>query len=117
MVSKLKWFNVGLRGIMELGIVVALGYWGYQLGRSMSTKLLLGLGIPTLTFGFWGAIDFHWAGSAAEPLRLGEELIITGLAAGAWYAAGQHALGWALGLASIVHHALVYMLGGTLLKQ
>ncbi len=117
MIEKLKWFNVGLRGLMELGLVVALGYWGAQLGKSTGAKLLLGLGVPTLVFGFWGTVDFHQAGSAAERLRLGEEVIVTGLAAGAWYAAGQHALGWALGITSIIHHILVYVLGGTLLQH
>jgi hypothetical protein len=53
----------------------------------------------------------------SESLRLFQELVISGLAAVAWYAAGEYALGWALGLVSIVHHALVYLLGGTLLKQ
>jgi hypothetical protein len=115
--NSLTWFNVGLRGLMELGIVVGLGYWGYQAGNSLLTKVLLSIVTPLLIFGFWGAIDFHQAGRLAEPLRLLEELIISGLAAAAWYAAGQHALGWAMGLTSIVYHALVYLSGNHLLKQ
>jgi len=31
--------------------------------------------------GFWGAVDFHQAGRLAEPLRLVQELAISGLAA------------------------------------
>ena len=53
----------------------------------------------------------------AESLRLIEELIISGLAALALYVAGQHALGWTLGLLSIVYHTLVYVSGGRLLKH
>lgn len=117
MLSKLKWFNLTLRVLIEVGIVVALGYWGYQTGESASAKALLGIGAPLLAFGFWSAIDFRQAGRVAEPLRLFQELVISGLAAVAWYAAGQHTLGWALDIASIVHHALVYLLGGTLLKH
>jgi hypothetical protein len=114
---KLKWFNLALRTLMELGIVVALAYWGYQTGQTMSTKILLGIGAPLLGFGFWGSIDFHQAGPMSEPLRLFQELIISGLAAVAWYTAGQQALGWTLGMISIFHHALLYLLGGTLLKH
>jgi hypothetical protein len=72
---------------------------------------------PKLAFGFWGLVDFRQAGPIAGLLRLFQELAISGLAAVAWYVAGHHALGWALGLISLVHHALVYVLGGTLLKQ
>ncbi|HLF73866.1 MAG TPA: YrdB family protein [Anaerolineales bacterium] len=117
MASKLKWFNIGLRGLMEAGIIIALGYWGYQTGQGKLMKILLAVGAPLLGFGFWGAVDFHRAGRMAELLRLFQELAISGLAALAWYAAGQQALGWALGLLSVVHHALVYLLGGTLLKH
>ena len=67
--------------------------------------------------GFWGAVDFHQAGRLAEPLRLVQELAISGLAAVAVYAAGQHILGWFLGLASISYHALVYAQGSRLLKR
>ena len=117
MSSKLEWINLALRALMELGIVIALGYWGVHTGSSMSTKILLGIGAPVLGFGFWGAIDFHQAGRLSEPLRLVQELAISGLAAIAWYAAGQQVLGLALGMISIVYHILVYSVGGTLLKH
>lgn len=63
MPSTLKWINVALRALMELGIVVALGYWGCKTGSGTGAKILLGIGAL-----------------------------------------------------SILHHALVYLLGGTLLK-
>jgi hypothetical protein len=80
-------------------------------------RILLALGAPVLFFGFWGLVDFHRAGKIAEPLRLFQELVITGIAAAALYTAGAHVFGWGLGLISIVNHALVYPLGETLLKQ
>ena len=80
-------------------------------------KILLAGGTPMLGFGFWGAIDFRWAGKLAEPLRLVQELAISGLAAVALYAAGQRIAGLALGPLSILYHALVYPQGGRLLKH
>ncbi|MFL7869900.1 MAG: YrdB family protein [Anaerolineales bacterium] len=115
--SKLKWFNLALRALMETGIVLALAYWGYQIGNNLWTKVLLGIVAPLLGFGFWGAIDFHQAGNMAEPLRLIEELVVSWLAAFALFVAGQPVLGWTLGLLSIVYHALVYISGGRLLKS
>jgi hypothetical protein len=115
--TKIQGVNLALRALMELGIVIALAVWGYQMGEGLSMKILLGIMVPVLGFGFWGAVDFHQAGRFAEPLRLFEELIISGLAAIAFYVAGQHALGWILGLLSIVYHLLVYLSGEHLLKQ
>ena len=115
--SKLKWFNLALRALMEMGIVLALAYWGYQIGNNLGTKILFGIIAPLIGFGIWGTIDFHQAGNMAESLRLVEELVISGLAALALYVAGQHALGWTLGLLSIVYHMLVYVSGGRLLKN
>lgn len=116
MISKLKVLNLALRGIMETSIIVALGYWGYQFGKSMGTKIMFGLGVPIIGFGFWGAVDFHQTGKFAEGLRLIQELVISGLAAVALYFSGQQTLGWMLGIISIIHHSLKYMTGEKLIK-
>ena len=102
---------------MEAGIIAAFGYWGYHTGTSTVGKVLLAVGAPVLGFGFWGAVDFHQAGRLSEALRLIQELVISGLAAVALYAAGQHVLGWALASVSVVYHVLVYAHGGRLLKK
>ena len=114
--SKLTWLNLALRAVMETGIVLAFAFWGYETGQSGAAKALLAVGAPVVGFGIWGALDFHRAGTWAEPLRLIEELVISGLAAFALYAAGQPALGMALGALSIVYHALVYLSGARLLE-
>jgi Protein of unknown function (DUF2568) len=109
--------TLALRVLTEAGIVGAFAWWGYQTGAGTGMKILLAVGAPALGFGFWGAVDFRQAGRLAEPLRLLQELAISALAAAALYAAGQHLLGWALGLVSVVYHALVYLLGGRLLQH
>lgn len=101
---------------MELGIVVALAYWGYHSGKNATQSTLLSIGAPLLIFGFWSLFDFRKVVATPEPYRLVQELILSGLAATAWYSAGQRTLGVTLGLISIVHHALVYVLGERLLK-
>ena len=115
--SKSQGFNLALRAVMELGIVLAFGYWGYQAGDGTAMKILLAITAPIVGFGFWGAVDFHQAGRLSEPLRLIEELVISGLAAAALYIAGQHALGLVLGLISIAYHVVVYLSGERLLKH
>lgn len=113
----LKWFNLSLRWLIEAGILAGLGYWGYEIGGSTVIKIVLAIGVPVVGFGFWGFVDFRNMGKMSEPLRLLQELVISGLAAIALYSVGQHFFGWALGLISIIYHILVYMLGGTLLKK
>lgn len=108
--------NLILRVTMETGVVVALGFWGYHTGGSTVAKVALLIGAPIVGFGFWGAIDFHQAGRFAEPLRLTQELAISGLAAAAWYVSGHRALGIALAALSVGYHSLVYASGARLLK-
>lgn len=115
--SALRWFNVGLRGVMELGVVAGLASWGLRTGGSTGVKALLAVAAPAIGFGIWAAVDFRRAGRLSEPLRLVEELLISAVAAAAWYVAGQHAAALALGAASIVNHALVYALGDRLLTR
>jgi hypothetical protein len=102
--------------MMEAGVVAGLAYWGYETGGNAAAKILLGVGAPVAGFGLWGALDFRWAGRLAEPLRLVEELAISGVAAGAWYAAGQEELGVSLAVLSGGYHVLVYAIGERLLK-
>ena len=115
--SPVKWLNIGLRGLMETGIVLGLGYWGYQTGEGTIWKIILAVGAPLVGFGFWGLVDFHRLGKTAEPLRLIQELTISGLTAIALYSAGAHIAGWFMGILSVVQHAMTYMAGEKLLKE
>jgi Protein of unknown function (DUF2568) len=114
--SALERIVLTLRVLIEVGIVGALAYWGLRSGDTTVGKIVLGVGAPVVGFGFWGAVDFRRAGRLAEPLRLIQELAVSGVAAFALYAAGQQALGVVLGVLSIAYHALVYLSGGRLLK-
>lgn len=114
--TKLQKTNLVLRGLMETGIILAFGYWGYCLGAHMGTKILLCIAMPSLVFAFWSLVDFHQLGMVSERLRPVQELLVSGLAAIAIYSTGFHVFGWMLGGISIVHHALVYIIGDKLLK-
>jgi hypothetical protein len=115
--SKLQWFNLALRGLMEAGIVVAFAWWGYHVGETGGTRILYAILAPFIGFGFWGAVNFQQFGRMAETLRLIQEMVISLLAALAFYYAGAHVAGGILLSLSVVHHALVYLLGDTLLKE
>lgn len=117
MLKMLKNLNVGLRGLMETGIVVAFGYWGFQLGHSTFVSMILCILVPLVGFGFWGLVDFHQFGKNAETFRLIQELLISGLAASAFYFSGQVLFAWILAFLSVIHHLLVYITGKRLLTN
>jgi hypothetical protein len=104
-----------LRVLVEAGVVVALVSWGVHAGDDGIGGILLGIGAAAIGFGPWSAIDFRRA-AHGELLRLIQELAISGIAALAWYAAGQHLLGLTLACVSVGYHALVYASGERLLK-
>jgi Protein of unknown function (DUF2568) len=113
--SRTQLLILAMRAVMETGIVVGLAYWGWQTGSGLA-KIALAVGAPLIGFGFWGLVDFHQAGRAAEPLRLIQELLIAGLTAVALWSVGQPLLGILMALLTVVYHALVYATGGRLLK-
>ncbi len=113
----LIWLNVVLRAVMELGVVVGLSVWGYSIATGFWLRILLALIAPAIGFGVWGLVDFRNTGVLAEPLRLTEELLISGLAALAFYVAGYQVPGWSLAVLSIIHHCLVYLTGRRLLEK
>jgi hypothetical protein len=106
-----------LRVATEVAVVLALGYWGYASGVDTPTRVALMLLAPALGFGTWGAVDFRHAGRLAEPLRLIEELVISGVAAGLLYVVGQRSLAVLLAALTAVYHASVYVTGNRLLGK
>jgi hypothetical protein len=115
-VSARERISLALRVLLEVGVVIALADWGIHTGQGMAAEILLGVGAPLVGFGFWGAVDFHRA-RHAEGLRFLQELVVSGLAAVAWYASGAHVLGVTLAAWSILYHAFVYASGSRLLKS
>ncbi len=84
--------NLALSFFLELGMLVALSYWGFTTGSEV-TRYLLCLGLPLLAALIWGIFM-----APASPRRLRGlayqvlQLILFGLAIAALYASGQPAL-------------------------
>jgi len=95
----IKSINLLLRFLLELGLLVAFGYWGFTTGELMIVKIGLGIGAPLLFAVIWGLFLAPKASRRLhEPWRLILELVIFGLAIAALYGAGQPAWAWAFGL-------------------
>lgn len=106
----LKNANLALAFFLELGVLVALGYWGFQMGQGTIAKIGLGIGVPLMAVVVWGLFGapkaaWHLNG----PWRLILEVVFFGSAAVALFISGQRVLGGAFALVFVLNHALIYM--------
>ena len=101
--------NLGLRFLLELCALAALGYWGFHSGRGLPAKLGLGLGAPLLAAVIWGVFVAPKA-SVRVPTAvwLLLQLAIFGAAMAGLVAAGHPRLAWALGAAVAINGLLMY---------
>ncbi|WP_439027025.1 YrdB family protein [Haloarchaeobius sp. DT45] len=96
------------RFLLELGVLVALGYWGFRAGDGSLVRYGLALGLPLLAAVVWGLFV---SPKARVPLRglsrLSVELAVFGGGSLALYAAGFPALAVAFAVVAVVNRALV----------
>jgi Protein of unknown function (DUF2568) len=100
--------NLALAFFLELGVLVALGYWGFQTGQGTIARIGLGIGAPVVAVVVWGLFGapkavWHLNG----PWRLILEVVFFGSAAVALFAAGQRVLGVAFALVFVLNSILI----------
>jgi Protein of unknown function (DUF2568) len=111
MLAIIKYANLALSFFLELCMLVALGYWGFQ-SKAFIAKVALGIGIPLLTIIIWGcffAPQAKWP--LQDPWHLLGELCIFGLAAVALFISGQRTLSVTFALIVIGNFILAYLWG------
>ena len=108
----LKNANAALAFFLELGVLAALGYWGFQTGQGTIARIGLGIGAPAVAVVIWalfGALNSarRLQGSWLLMLRV----VFFGSAAVALFTAGQRVLGVVFGLVFVVNLVLIYAWG------
>ncbi len=107
--------NLALRFILELGILAALGYWGWT--RDIGPwRYLLAIALPVVAAFLWGT--FRWphetAGSPRAPVpvpgwvRLLMEVVLFSLAIACLYAAGAVVAAVVFGVVTLFHYIISY---------
>jgi len=106
--NALKGTNLGVRFLLELGMLAAVGYWGFKTGSGWSLKILLGIGLPTLIAVIWGMFI---APKATYPLSgasyLTVELLLLALGSLALFASGKPGLAWIYTIVLVVNKILL----------
>ena len=104
----LKVINLAVRFLLELCMLAAVGYWGFQTQSGWGMKLILGIGLPLLIAVVWGLFV---APKAMYPLRgvphMLLALILLGSGAVALFASGKPTLGWVYTITLIVNQVLL----------
>lgn len=108
MIAGAKLLNLLVRFLLELGILAAVGYWGFTTAPSWWGKVAFGLGAPLLLAVAWGLF-----GSPKAPYPLAGmwlllfELLFFGTAPAALFAVGKPTLAWSFVIGYLVNKALL----------
>lgn len=112
MIALLQVSNLALRFLLELCVLTALGYWGFQMGNGLLVKAALTIGAPLAAAWLWAT--FGAPGAAHELtgfLHLLLEVGVFGLAVVALMFVGRPTLAWVLGLALVSNGLLMRLWG------
>jgi hypothetical protein len=102
--------NLALRFLLELCALAALGFWGFQAGPNLLTKVAFGIGTPLLAAIFWGLFVAPRAVVLLpEPARHLLGLFVFACAAAGLVAAGRPGLAWAFALIALANAALLWV--------
>lgn len=101
-VDLLKALNLVVRFFLELCMLAAVGYWGFQTGSGLWLKIILGIGLPMLV-----AVGWRLAWKLSGISRLALELTLLGSGAGALFASSQPDLGWLYTAVLVINKALM----------
>lgn len=105
-----KGINVTLAFLLELAMLFAFGYWGWQRGQSGPAKWGLMLGLPLLAVLVWGAFfapQARWRLSITPGLLLSLGLFL--LAALALYQAHQPVAALVLAVIAMLNRVLALL--------
>lgn len=107
--------NLGVRFILEIAALVAIGYWGWSLATGV-VKYLLAVGLPIAAAAAWGVFrvpgDASASGEAPVPVpglaRLVLEAAFFTLAVWGLYSNGRITLAAILGVVVVIHYLVSY---------
>jgi hypothetical protein len=92
MLAAAKYANMALMFLLELGVLVSAGYWGFTLDRHWALRLVAGIGAPALFVLAWALFGAGGGANAIVPLtgwaRVVLEIVWFGGGALALYGAG-----------------------------
>ncbi len=112
MMATLRIINMTVRFVLELCMLAALAYWGFQRDGGWLLHLAAGFGAPLLAAAIWGLLIAPKAKRRlADPWRFLVELALFGLAAAALVGVARPLLATLLLLLYLINRLLVVLWG------
>jgi len=112
MITLVQETNLALRFLLELCVLAALGYWGFQTAEGLLAKLGVGIGAPLAAALVWATFGAPKATHAVTGLpHLLLEVGVFGMAVIALLFVGRPTLAWGLALALISNGLLMRLWG------
>jgi hypothetical protein len=105
---------LAIRFLLELAMLAALAYWGFDNEANLGLRILAGLGAPAIAIGVWG----RWVAPKSshqldDPARFTVELILFAAASFALVSAGLTVLGVVLTSVYLLDRLALTATGGT----
>ena len=108
----IKSANLGVRFLLELCALAALGYWGFRTGDQLLLKIVLGVGAPLIAAVLWATLGAPAAqAKLSGGLHLALEVVIFGAASLALAEADQPGLAGVFAAVFIVNRVLMAVWG------
>jgi len=106
----IKMINLGVAFFVELAMVAAFVYWGFNVHSTLLIHLLLGVGVPILLMAFWG---IFLSPQANYPLPLTVKVtlkcVLFALGSLSLFVSNQKALGVVLFVTFVVNETLALL--------
>ena len=108
----LKSTNLAIRFLLEICVLISVGYWGFKTNSGWLLKILLGIGGPLLIAIIWGMFGapkatYHLNGL----MRLALEVLVFGSGVVALYTTKNYSLAWGFSAIIIINRVLMFIWG------
>lgn len=104
----LKTLNLLIRFLLELGLLAAVGYWGFATQPGWPMQILFGIGLPVLLIVIWGLFVAPRATYRLSGLSyLFVSVILLAVGALALFASGRTVLGWVYAVILAINQVLL----------
>ena len=106
--NALKLANLALAFLLELVMLAAFAWWGYQTGQGTQWQIALAVGAPLLIAVFWGLFVAPRATFQTTPaVKFALALAVFALVAVALYVTGQQTLALIFVVLALLNRALI----------
>jgi hypothetical protein len=106
----LKSINVAIRFLLDICVLIAVGYWGFKTGSGWLLKILLGIGTPLLIAAIWGTFGAPKASMQLHGFMLMLlEVVVFGSGVAALYATKNYASAWGFAVIIIINRILMFV--------